>query len=286
MTSIKQFQEQFQLQLAHHYDGNEISAIFQFLAEDFLGWKRAEQQIRQDDQLSAQQISRFQHVLQQLQLGRPLQYVLGKAWFMNRPFIVNENVLIPRPETEELVQKVINDHQQAKPALRMIDIGTGSGCIPISLKLQYPEALVSAVEVSMEALKVAKANALTFHVHINFLQCDILEWDTVFMDEQQYDVIVSNPPYVTEMEKEGMHANVLLHEPHLALFVEGHTPLLFYETIASFALQHLQKGGKLYFEINRNYGQEVCALLRKKGFQDVELLQDMQGADRIIRAVR
>ncbi|HWL00024.1 MAG TPA: peptide chain release factor N(5)-glutamine methyltransferase, partial [Parapedobacter sp.] len=205
------------------------------------------------------------------------------AWFMGMKLAVSPAVLIPRPETEELVQLII-DHQSTSASLRIIDIGTGSGCIAIALKKALPQAHVYALDVSDDALGIARRNAESQSAYINFIHADILEWELIFQDEQRFNIVVSNPPYITADEQVDMHNNVLEHEPHLALFVQGEAPLLFYEHIGAFASHHLQKGGDLYVEINRGYGQAVCNLFQKKELGIVSLLQDMQGADRMVHA--
>ncbi|WP_028298500.1 peptide chain release factor N(5)-glutamine methyltransferase [Olivibacter sitiensis] len=285
MALLKDIKDNFYINLSAHYDKGEIDHIFFALTEAYLGYSKIDYLNKQNEVLEENIQQQFHEALQRLERDEPLQYVVGKAWFLGRPYEVNKSVLIPRPETEELVDLIIRDTKGQSGSLRMIDIGTGSGCIPISLKLQFPEAVVSGVDISREALEVAKKNAYRYEAAVNFMLMDILEWDSVFMNEQCYDVIVSNPPYITPDEKVAMHPNVLQYEPHMALFVEGQAPLLFYETIASFGLSHLRAGGKLYFEINKNYGTQVCDLLRKKGYKHVELIQDMQGADRIVRAL-
>src|SRR5690606_24008283 len=210
------------------------------------------------DLIDDQQAAKLYKALSSLKKAEPIQYVLGYAWFMEMKLTVDRPVLIPRPETEELVQLVAS---QQKEAQRIIDIGTGSGCIALALKNALPATSVYALDISNEALNVAKENARNQRVQIEFIQADILQWDTTFQPDAWFDAVVSNPPYITHNEIREMHPNVLEHEPHLALFVDDHTPLLFYDHITSFAWQHLRPGGRLYFEINRNYGAAVCDLL-------------------------
>ncbi|MNL28161.1 Release factor glutamine methyltransferase [compost metagenome] len=232
--------------------------------------------------LSEEESTHISNILKDLLKQKPIQHILKKADFYGEVFEVNPFVLIPRSETEELVDMIIRNHRDQAP-LRIIDIGTGSGCIPISLKKHLPEAHISALDISKEAIATAKRNALRLDAPINFVNADILEWEYIFQS-QQYDIIVSNPPYITPKEKEEMHPNVLEFEPHLALFVEETAPLLFYETIASFALKHLTAEGDLYFEINQYYGDETVDMLRKKGFKTVILHHDMQQNPRMIHA--
>jgi len=285
MQQLEQIRKQFLDKLAPLYDESEADSIFFVLLEDLFHYKRKDYLLRNPITFNLADQDKINGMLLRLLNGEPIQQLMGSAWFMGISLKVSSDVLIPRPETEELVDLILRD-QQAHPIheARIIDIGTGTGCIPIALKKQLPQATVFAVDVSKEALEIAKHNALQNKVSINFMLTDILEWELVFADELTFDIIVSNPPYITSSEKPFMHPNVLQFEPHLALFVEDKAPLLFYETIASFALKHLQPEGLLYFEINRNYGQEVKSLLTKKGFSNVVLLQDMQGADRMIKA--
>lgn len=269
MQGLKQLQNHFVETLAPTYGTSEAKAMFRLLSRD-----------RSDPSLLADVVSR---IIPELLSGRPFQYVLGEAWFYGLPLTVDESVLIPRPETEELVHRIIGDYRNLD-APRIIDIGTGSGCIALALKKSLPEAEVYALDVSGAALKTAKKNAINHRLDINFIQADILEWELVFDRELRFDVVVSNPPYITSAEKKDMAPHVILHEPELALFAPEGAPLIFYQHIADFARQHLQTGGCLYFEINRSYGNEVADLLRKKGFGQVDLHRDMQGADRIITA--
>lgn len=210
----------------------------------------------------------------------PLQYVLGEADFYDLTFSVDSNVLIPRPETEELVKLIIDKHSWA--ALSILDIGTGSGCIPISLKKNWPRAQMRACDISLGALELAKTNSRRHEVLVDFFYCDILDaanWST-----EHYDVIVSNPPYVLNSEKEAMRENVLGYEPHLALFVEDDDPLLFYKAIADFALQSLNEGGALYFEINEAFGTETQRMLEDKGYQNASVHEDIFGKARMVSA--
>ncbi|WP_090605402.1 peptide chain release factor N(5)-glutamine methyltransferase [Parapedobacter koreensis] len=286
MQPIAAIEQSFVDELASLYDAEEIRQLFFLLLEDRLGWSKRDYLLRKQEHLDEQDIHWLIAALSSLKKAKPIQYILGHAWFMGMKLAVNESVLIPRPETEELVQLIVNQHQAANKPLHIIDIGTGSGCIAIALKKALPQATVYALDISPEALRVARQNANDQSAAIAFINADILEWDFAFQETQAFDIVVSNPPYITEAEQSGMHLNVLSHEPHLALFVETSAPLLFYEHIAAFALKHLRPKGDLYFEINRNYGQAVCDLLRKKGFQHIALHRDMQGADRMIHATK
>jgi len=214
--------------------------------------------------------------------GEPLQYVLEEAFFLDKQFYVNSNVLIPRPETEELVELIKNNFEQNLP-LNIIDIGTGSGCIPVSLKSYFTHSKVFALDVCNGALEVAKVNAKNHNIEIEFSLLNILnekEWSSL----PKFDVIVSNPPYIPHVEKALMHNNVLQHEPHLALFVNDEDVLIFYIKIAEFALKHLNLNGQLFFECNEFNATKVVDLLNQKGFHSVKILKDINGKDRMIQA--
>ncbi|MES2779649.1 MAG: peptide chain release factor N(5)-glutamine methyltransferase [Bacteroidota bacterium] len=226
-------------------------------------------------------IEKIEQAVSRLLLHEPLQYVLEEAWFYNIPFYVNKYVLIPRPETEELVELIINSQfARHQTSFSILDIGTGSGCIPIVLKKQFPLATVLGLDVSDDALKVAQHNAQKNGAEIEFIKADILNPEQLNL--QPLDIIVSNPPYITESEKGEMHANVLEHEPHLALFVTSDNPLQFYETITLFSATHLKRGGQLYFEVNTSYSKEIKSFMEENGFTEVLIVKDMQGKDRMI----
>lgn len=275
--------ESFQEALSGLYPSSEVKQLYLLAVEHVAGNKRNEYYPIKNQKAKPEQIIAMQEILVELQIGRPIQHVLGYAHFYGNIFKVTEDTLIPRPETEELVHLVKKDYKDQQ-AINCIDIGTGTGCIPISLALHMPQHNYWAVDISTGALQVAKHNALKYEVDVQFLQLDILEWDLVFQTDQKFDVIISNPPYITTAEKNDMHQNVLAFEPHTALFVEDSAPLLFYDYIADFAKVHLASNGYLYFEINQYLGQETVELLSKKGFKYVELYKDINGADRIIRA--
>jgi len=226
-------------------------------------------------------------ILEELKTGKPLQYVIGETEFFGLNFKVNSSVLIPRPETEELVEWILSDLRISKRALegiRIIDIGTGSGCIPITIKKNIPEAQLYAIDISQEALDISKKNAVLNQTKINFIQDDILESSNTSLNKEKFQIIVSNPPYVMEAEKQQMLPNVLDYEPHMALFVPNNNPLIFYKTIADFAIKHLDTNGLLYLEINENLGEETINILKEKGLKNIELRQDLRGKDRMIRS--
>ncbi|GAA4794106.1 peptide chain release factor N(5)-glutamine methyltransferase [Olivibacter ginsenosidimutans] len=283
--TFKTIRQRFLNTLSPTYGESEAESVFIIVLEDVFHYKRTDYLLGKPLALSAADEQQLEKILVRLRRGEPIQQIIGSTQFMGISLKVTKDVLIPRPETEELVDLILQDQQaDRRPELRIIDIGTGTGCIPIALKKHLPEAHITALDISKEALEVAKYNALNNNTLIHFILADILEWDLVFTDEQYWDIMVSNPPYITHDEKWDMQAQVLEFEPHLALFVENKAPLLFYETIASFALQHLQPNGLLYVEINQKYGQEVKTLLQKKGFSNVSLFQDIHGADRMIKA--
>jgi len=285
MRHLASVEQQFIDELADLYDAGEARQLYILLLEDQLGWSRHDYLLHKQELVDDQRINGLLNALSALKKAEPIQYILGYAWFMGMKLKVNPSVLIPRPETEELVQLIIDQQRSAHNDLpKIIDIGTGSGCIPIALKRALPGAFLYALDIFKEALEVAKQNANAHRVSIECIQADILEWDVAFQTNQLFDTVVSNPPYITDREQREMHPNVLAYEPHRALFVDNCAPLLFYEHISAFSMKHLRPGGNLYFEINRNYGLEVCDLLRKKGFVNIQLHQDLHGADRIVHA--
>jgi release factor glutamine methyltransferase len=227
----------------------------------------------------------FDHIssaLRDLKNSVPIQYIIGETEFYDLTFKVNKHTLIPRQETEELVHAIINENKITAP--NILDVGTGSGCIPIVLARNIAGANVSSVDISEGAIVIAKENATLNNVTIDFHLRDFLKWD-MYSWERGYDIIVSNPPYVKESEKELMEKNVLTYEPHTALFVDDEDPLIFYKRIAEFAKVHLRKGGKLYFEINEALGQEMIELQKSLGFSSVRLMKDLNGRDRMTSAV-
>ncbi|NDW18177.1 peptide chain release factor N(5)-glutamine methyltransferase [Dysgonomonas sp. 216] len=222
------------------------------------------------------------NVLWRLSNNEPIQYILGKTEFFGLNFLVNKHVLIPRPETEELIELILNDNK-ASGNLRVLDIGTGSGCIAVSLKVNQTGSVVEAWDISVQALDVAKQNAQGNDADVLFKQVDVLG---AYPKTQQYDVIVSNPPYVLDSERFQMDDNVLSYEPQLALFVPDDDALLFYQRIADVAEDLLNTGGVLYFEINAKKGSETVLMLKEKGFSQVKLFKDLSGNDRMVRAVK
>jgi release factor glutamine methyltransferase len=270
-----------QSELQGLYPDTEIRSFSNLIIEKLTGFSRTEMIVNKNTLFSDDQRHTIENFIENLKKFVPIQYILGETEFFGLPFHVNESVLIPRPETEELVDWIRNENDR-NANLHMLDIGTGSGCIPISLKHEFPNATVDGFDISEQALETAKSNATLNKLKVTFSKVDILNAPDF---DKRWNIIVSNPPYVTELEKDEMQPNVLDHEPHLALFVPDNDPLLFYRHIARFALKHLQANGKLYFEINRGYGQACVELLTGLGFRDVELRKDISGNDRMVRAV-
>lgn len=267
-------------QLADQYESVELGPILSILIEHVTGWDQVQQVIHKDNTISATQRLAFETAATALLAGRPIQYITGTTWFMGEPYNVNEQVLIPRPETEELVDWVIEYAAIKGKALRILDIGTGSGCIAIALKKALPEAIVSAIDISTGAIKIAAANAAALKADIEWIALDIL--NTAFLPDQ-YDVIVSNPPYIPMQEMKNMELQVTDHEPNIALFVPDEDPLMFYRTIARLAKLHLSTNGQLFFEIHYDQGDAMITLLDEMHFH-AELRTDMFGKDRMVRA--
>lgn len=274
---ITDYRSHFIQTLAPLYDAAEAESFFYLLLEDQTGMKRIDLALDRDREFSQTEIENWNPILEQLQQYIPIQYIIGKTEFFGLEFEVNPNVLIPRPETEELVQWILSNNPNGN--LKILDIGTGSGCIAISLAKNLPNAQVSAIDVSEKALETAKRNAQHNDVKVDFIRKDILQTEDL---GQTFDIIVSNPPYVRNLEKEEIKKNVLDHEPHLALFVDDYDALVFYRKIAELAMQNLSKNGQLYFEINQYLGKETMDLLEQKGFQQMELRQDMYGNNRMV----
>lgn len=274
--------EQYKIELESLYGEEEAAALFGLSAEHVLGLSPVKLKMAKYTSVSFVDLQKLLSILNDLKIGKPLQHILGVAHFYGSVFEVNENVLIPRPETEELVDWIIHDHTPIRTQnLKVLDIGTGSGCIPISLKNYLPDFNVVGLDISPEALIVAERNAELIGVDVVFIEANILTYQT----DVKFDVIVSNPPYIRELEKQQMHDNVLAHEPHLALFVKDDDALIFYQAIADFALTNLNLTGHLYFEINEYLGEEMIEMLVNKGFKNIALRKDMQGKDRMIMAM-
>ncbi|MCZ4243740.1 peptide chain release factor N(5)-glutamine methyltransferase [Pedobacter punctiformis] len=269
--------------LSNLYDTEEARVMFNLAAEYVLQLSPTKLRMQSGVSLLLNDYQQLLLILEDLKSGKPIQHLTGEAHFYGSVFKVNENVLIPRPETEELVDWIINKVGQIKTSdFQILDIGTGSGCIPITLKKYLPDSKVSTLDVSAKAIAVAKENAEQMKQEVNFIEADIL----TYRDDQKYDVVVSNPPYIRLLEQKDMHKNVLIFEPHLALFVSDEDPLIFYKAIADFAFDSLKENGLLFFEINEYLGRETLEMLKSKGFNTIELRKDMQGKDRMIMATK
>ncbi|MDC9723896.1 MAG: peptide chain release factor N(5)-glutamine methyltransferase [Urechidicola sp.] len=306
--TLKELKQHFLSTLKSIYPKDEIDSFYFILIEHLLKLKRIDIALDPQKELTAMEERFLLYGLEKLQQEIPIQYVTGTTEFFGLPFNVDESVLIPRPETEELIDWILQSINNQQPAT-ILDIGTGSGCIAISLTKNIPSAKVFGLDVSQEALNIAKQNAELNKVDVQFIKQDILtlskkvianpdnqrEKQSVFnneitslqthrKDELKFDIIVSNPPYVRVLEKQEIKKNVLDNEPHLALFVDDNNPLLFYDKIADFAKENLKQNGELFFEINQYLGKKTIALLKNKGFKNIELRKDIFENDRMIRA--
>jgi release factor glutamine methyltransferase len=282
---IKEYRSQFIQQLTPIYDADEAESFFYLVLEDKQQLKRIDLALHPDLVFSEADIIVWNSILEQLKEEIPIQYLLGKTSFYGLDFEVNENVLIPRSETEELVEWIL-ESQKSKgenKKIRILDIGTGSGCIAISLAKNLSNAEVFALDISKKALATAKRNAEINAVNVTFINQNILETEDL---GQQFDIIVSNPPYVRNLEKEEIKKNVLNNEPHLALFVEDNDALIFYKKIAELAQKNGSENSQLYFEINQYLGKEMIDLLKDLNFKNIELRKDIYGNDRMISCHR
>ncbi|WP_321280122.1 peptide chain release factor N(5)-glutamine methyltransferase [Marinifilum fragile] len=264
------------------YSSRESESIAYILLEELLNYSRTQIQLNKNEPIHDEQFFQIKKYIADLKENKPIQYVLGEADFYELKFKVNQHTLIPRPETEELVHAIINENKDEN--LHVLDIGTGSGCIPICLAKHLLNADVTSVDISSGAIKTARENAKLNSVQVRFEERDILNWEAY--EWEQLDIIVSNPPYVTNAEKEKMEKNVLDFEPHTALFVSDHDPLIFYQRIAELAQEYLKEGGKLYFEINESLGKEMSELMEQKGFYNIQVRKDINGKDRMMSAIK
>ena len=274
-----QLKNQFVAVLKQQYGADEAAQFFYMLAEESLQLSKIEVALESNFIVSKEQHTYFTEAQKRLQQSEPIQHIIGKAYFYANDFLVNEHTLIPRPETEELIEWIVNDTKSED--ISVLDIGTGSGCIAISLAKQLKKTQVSAMDVSAEALKVANTNALKLKTEVRFIEQNVLELDKL---DQAYDIVVSNPPYVRESEKELMKANVLDFEPDTALFVSNADPLIFYRKIAQLFLANAKKTSRLYFEINEYLSKELTELLYTLGFTSIEVKKDFRGKDRMLKA--
>ncbi len=281
---LKEFKLLFSESLSETYPKKEIDSFFFILMEEKLKLQRIDTVLNPDFLIDTATVVVLKIILERLQKEEPIQYILGKTEFYGLPFLVDKNTLIPRPETEELVEWILSEIQKIqggnqKTPLAILDIGTGTGCIPITLAKNTVNTVITAIDISAAALRVAKKNAVLNSVPVNFIMQDILKTTQL---PQKYNLIVSNPPYVRELEKVEISANVLENEPHLALFVANKNPLVFYDKIADLAKQQLNENGMLFFEINQYLGKETVKMLEEKGFQNIQLKKDLSGNDRML----
>jgi release factor glutamine methyltransferase len=278
---LKQYKSYFSEELISVFPQTEVDSFFFLLIEEYLDIKRIDLILQPNIEISSDIKELLDKALERLKKEEPIQYILGETEFYGLPFKVNKNTLIPRPETEELVEWIIKEVKKKQELLSILDIGTGTGCIPISLKKHLPNTNISAIDISEEAIQTAKQNAKLNEVDISFIKQDILKTEVL---SGMFDIIISNPPYVRELEKVEIKNNVLKNEPHLALFVKDDNPLLFYKKIADLAKNNLTKNGLLFFEINQYLGAETVEMLKNKGFTQIELQKDIFGNDRMIKA--
>ena len=286
--TTEQYYNDFLSQLTSIYERREAANITDWVFENITGLKRLERSLNRNAELGKDSIQKLNLCLHELLKHRPVQYVLNEAWFYKMKFYVNENVLIPRPETEELVEWVVLDihstmNNAQREEFRIIDVGTGSGCIAVSIKRELQNVEVTAIDVSEEALKIANKNAEALQAKINLLQVDFLN-ESLWSPLGVYDVIVSNPPYIPQKEKEKLSKNVADFEPHLALFIDDNDPFIFYKRIAKFAQSHLKPNGKIYVEIHEDYSKEVEKIFSAQNLK-TEIRPDIYGKKRMIKGM-
>jgi len=279
--TIKKIISLIKSELNNYYPSREINSFIYLILHHYFKYSKVQIQLKQDKEINDTIVARIFANIEELKTFKRVQYILGQTEFYNLPFIVAPGVLIPRQETEELVDWILAENKNQYQ--NIADIGTGSGCIAISLAKNLPKSLIYALDNSADALSITRRNSKLNHTKIHISYFDILKHHIPF--DERFDIIVSNPPYVTEKEKQLMHPNVLNYEPEEALFVPNDDPLLYYRKIVDFALKHLKKGGKLYFEINENFGKETALLLEEKNFQNIQLKKDINDKYRMIRGI-
>lgn len=283
--TIHEAQQQLLFQLYELYDNSEAAQIADMVLENITGWSRIDRVMNKTLPLLPQNVAKFDQFTRELMEHRPVQYVLNESWFAGMKLFVDERVLIPRPETEELVDWIVKelkgDNEEGEGYL-ILDIGTGSGCIPLALKKNLPAASVSAIDISEGALEVARKNAGIQNLYIDFRLIDILSL-TQTKPLPRYDLIVSNPPYIPLRDRETMRKNVLDYEPWQALFVKDDDPFVFYRAIAQFASSHLKPGGKIFVEIHEDLVEGVLGVFKTEGFVHSQLKADMQGKNRMLK---
>lgn len=280
MNTIASLSKYIKKQLLDLYDEREVDSFTYLIFNYLLKYTKFEIHLNKEKEIEDSKVKKITEIVSQLKLYRPIQHILGSTEFYGLEFAVTPHTLIPRPETEELVQLIIKDTPKGASIL---DIGTGSGCIAVTLSVNIPDSRLTAVDISAPALDTARSNALTNKADVRFIRKDILLSEGI-SDLGKFDVIVSNPPYIRESEKENMQSNVLDYEPHTALFVSDNDPLIFYRRIAEHARTALNSNGHLYFEINEALGKEMHNLLRLTGYKHIEIIKDIYGKDRIAKA--
>ena len=278
---VKDIVNLFNKKLHLKYPAEEITTFIQICFSHLLDWKAIDIHTKQKNEISNDLAADFKRIIERLEKNEPIQYILGEADFYGLKFKVNESVLIPRQETELLVHEIVS---KVKPRGTLLDIGTGSGCISVSIAKNLPDLKVWAVDISFDALEVAQKNAMLNNIEVEFVQDDILLGCPKV--QQQFDVIVSNPPYVTQKQKEKMHANVLDYEPGLALFVSDDDPLIYYKAILKFAQTRLIHNGLLFIEINEIYGEETAGLFREDKYVQIEIIKDLNGKNRFVKGTK
>lgn len=282
--TVQQTYENFVQQLMTVYEDREAQNITDWVIESVAGIKRLERVTNKTKELDHAKIKKLDAALSELLEHKPVQYVLQEAWFYKMKFVVNEYVLIPRPETEELVSWIVEEVKLKGVQISILDIGTGSGCIPISLKKSLPKTEIAAIDVSEDALLVAIENANRLNAVIGFKQVNFLDRES-WRSLNAYDIIVSNPPYIPEKERSKLDKNVVEHEPHVALFVKDNDPFVFYRAIIDFSENHLKNRGKIYVEVHEDYSNEVAEIFRNKNFK-AEIRNDIHGRSRMVKAFR
>ena len=280
--SIAQLSRQIQTKLTPIYGEGEAKAMVRLIFHSLKGWSLTDMIIHADNIVSPYVLEKTEKIISRLLDNEPIQYILGEAYFYGMNLKVDNSTLIPRPETEELVDIIVHENQSHKD-LNILDIGTGSGAIAIALSRNLPFSNVDAIDISENALKIANENARNLHTHIGFTKADIFKFEP---KTDYYDIIVSNPPYIDEAEKDSMDSNVLEYEPHQALFVPDENPLIYYIRITETAKDSLKQRGHLYFEINPRHAEELAEYLNKKGYMDIEIVKDINGKKRFIKCVK
>jgi release factor glutamine methyltransferase len=284
-NKISEIARFIKVELKDFYDVKEINSFIYILFEKYCGINKVNFLSEPNQTVSESELLKINFAVKDLKSYKPIQYIIGNTEFFGLNFLVNSSVLIPRQETEELVNWIISDNKNTKAKLNVLDIGTGSGCIAIALSKSIPDSTVTAIDISEKAIQTAKRNAELNTVEISFVEADILNFSDYFSLKEiseKFDIIVSNPPYVTKAEKKEMKANVVEYEPNIALFVEDEDPLIFYSAILDFASGNLTDKGKLFFEINESLGKETLRLIEEKGFSKYILKKDINNKDRMI----